>query len=122
MNNKFSKRQRAIFRELAGKAHGREVHKLLSTLGEEFDAWRSGKKEPWDLVDSIDKFSKERRSTSSPYRDQGLAHLMVARAIVEGLLNADEVPDEIRTITADAMQFYRENLARNAEEGPGNAE
>lgn len=114
MNNQFSKRQRAILRDLTGKAHDREVHKLLSTIAEDFDAWRSGKKETWDLVDALDKFAKERRSTSSPYRDQSLAHIMVARAVVEGLLNSDEVPAEIQVAIADAVALCRENKARNS--------
>lgn len=115
MNHQFSKRQRAVLRDLAGKAHGRELHKLLTTIAEQVDAWRSGKKEAWDLVEELDKFSKERRSTSSPYRDPALAHFMVARAIVEGLLNDDEVPAEIHSLIAGAISFYRETATKNSE-------
>ena len=114
MNYQFTKQQRSFLRELAGKAHDRELHKLLGPIAEEFDAWRAGKKETRSVADALDKFSKERKSTSSPYRDPSLAHFMVARALVEGLLQENEVPTEIRSLLAGPITFYRETKARNS--------
>ena len=114
MNKLFSKRQRAILRDLVRKAHEREMHKLLSPIAEDFDAWRSGKKDLWDVVDKLDGYSKARKSTSGSYRDPGLAHFMVARAVVEGLLQEAEVPAEMLTLLAGPISFYRESQAEDS--------
>ncbi|MHA2360158.1 MAG: hypothetical protein ACXAB5_07780 [Candidatus Thorarchaeota archaeon] len=100
---------RKQIRELAGKAHDRELNLYLSELENHFAEWREGTISPIELSDSIHEFHNgANRAIYKTYtklkRDQ-----LVARAIGIGLLSEDEVPLEIKERLAGAIEFYREH-------------
>jgi hypothetical protein len=99
MDVKFSKRVRSLLRQLASTAYERELRALLQGLEKSFDRWRQGELGTWDLIEEIDRFTRghERRRLDHRYNATGIAHMVVAQAIVRGLLKGDEVPADVRT-------------------------
>jgi hypothetical protein len=100
---------RKQLRELAGKAHDRELNVYLSDLENRFEEWREGTITPIELSDFIHEFHDgSARAVYKTYtklkRDQ-----LVARAIGIGLLSEDEIPLEIKERLAGAVDYYREH-------------
>jgi len=111
MKVELSKRQKAIARDLAARAYEREMGKLLTPLAQAFEQWRAGKKGTWDLVEEIDRVAVPRRRLSQRYDTNSIAPMMVAHAIVVGLLREDEVPGELVQALEKPIAFYRRGLA-----------
>jgi hypothetical protein len=112
MPREFTKRQRKLFRELAAKAHERDVRRHLEKLHAEFERWREGEIETWDLTDAIHRFHNgPDRKLFGMYNTRGMAHIIVARAVAAGLLNEEEVAAEIREIVASDLEFFQRQLA-----------
>jgi hypothetical protein len=103
------KEVRKQLRELAGKAHDRELGLYLSDLENRFEDWRAGTISPIELSEFIHEFHDgASRAVYKTYtklkRDQ-----LVARAIGIGLLPEDEVPLEVKERLAGAIDYYREH-------------
>jgi hypothetical protein len=107
----LSKRLRSIVRELAAKAHEREMRKLLAPVANSFAAWRSGTKGTWALLEDIDRFNLPRRRLTQRYETTSIAPMMVAYALVAGFLREDEVPAEVLDALSKPIAFYRQGLA-----------
>jgi hypothetical protein len=111
MKADLSKRQRTLVREFAAKAHERAMRKLLMPLSEAFALWRIGKKDTWSLLDDMDRFSVPRRRTRERYETNSIAPMMVAHAVVAGLLQRDEVPADVLQALEKPLEFYQRGLA-----------
>jgi hypothetical protein len=113
MKFEYSKRVRALLRQLARAAHERELRDLLNELEESFARWRRGEVDTWDLVEEVDRFVQGpvRRRLSQRYGTDSIVHMNVAYAIVRGLLAQDEVPAEVLDKLDNAIGFYRQGLA-----------
>jgi hypothetical protein len=111
VNTDLSKRQRAIVRDLAAKAHERELRKLLTPVADACDRWRAGNLDTWDLLAALDGLSRPRRRLAERYEANSVMDMMVAYAYVTGLLRADEVPAEIVGALAKPISFYRSGLS-----------
>ena len=103
------KETRKQLRELAGKAHDRELDLYLSDLESRFFEWRAGTISPIKLSDFIHEYHDgAARAVYKTYtklkRDQ-----LVARAIGIGYLSKDEVPLEIKERLAGEIDFFREH-------------
>jgi hypothetical protein len=112
MPREFTKRQRKVLRELAGKAHEREIRRHLEKLHAAFERWRSGEMETWDLSDAIHRFHQgPNRELFNRYDTRGMDHFLVARAIAAGLLQNDEVPAELQGAIASDLEYFQRGLA-----------
>jgi hypothetical protein len=107
----LSNRLRSIVRELAEKAHEREMRKILAPVADAFAQWRSGKKETWTLLKDMDRISVPRRRLYERYESKNSAPMMVAYALVVGLLREDEVPKEVVDALERPIAFYRQGFA-----------
>jgi hypothetical protein len=108
-----SKRVRGILRKLAQTAHERELRILLDQLGNSFSGFRQGEVDTWDLVNQVDRFARgpERHSLERLYETSSLLHMVVAQAIVRGILAREEVTAEVLTVLAQTIDFYEQALA-----------
>ena len=106
------KRIRGILRQLAGTAHERELGGLLQPLAASFDRWRGGKIDTTAAAE-VDELAKgyARRRLAQKYSDDRIVHMIVAQAIVRGLLTEDEVSAEVFVVLERALEFYRRGLA-----------
>jgi hypothetical protein len=111
MKVELSKRLRSIVRELAARAYERDLRKLLRPLAQSFRQWEAGQTDTWSLLGAIDRLANPRRRLAERYETNDIAPMMVAYAIVTGLLREDEVPAEIRNALERAIVFYRQGIA-----------
>lgn len=111
MNLEFSKRVRFLLRQLASKAHEREVRKLLEPLAGSFTEWEAGKLGTWDMVERIHRFVQGPcRRLAKRYDTASILHMNVAYAIVTGLVSESEVPAEVMKALEAPIAFYRQGL------------
>jgi hypothetical protein len=111
MRIELSKRQRILVRELAAIAHEREMRALLSPFAEDVVEWRSGSKDTWALLEDLDRFDRARHRLSQRYQTQSIAPMLVAHALVAGIVRRDEVNEELVQVLKKPMEFYRQGLA-----------
>ena len=92
----LSKRVRKQARELVGIAYTRELNYHLDKLSQKFDDWRKNTVDCWELNDLIHKFhdgtSRDLYKTYNYTKDEVF---LIARALVRGFLQSDEVPKEL---------------------------
>jgi hypothetical protein len=104
----YSKKIRYHLRELNGLAHEREVRRYLDRLASDFDRWKAGTVDTWELTDRIHRFHNgPSRKLYSQYTTRGIEDTNVAHAIVTGIIREDEVPPEVLDAIAHALAFYR---------------
>jgi hypothetical protein len=113
MSRDLPKPIRAALRSLAGAAHERELHRLLEGLDAEFARWRRGEIDSFALSDAVDRLARgrERRDLAGRYASSELLPMLVARAIVAGLLRPDEVPAEVTAALDHELGYFRRGLA-----------
>jgi hypothetical protein len=113
MKSDYSKRMRRVLRQLAGVAYERELERLLKKLEVSFDRRRRGELDAAALVAEVDDFAKghARRRLSRMYESDAIVDMVVAQAIVRGVLTQDEVPAEVHVALERAITFYRQGLA-----------
>jgi hypothetical protein len=111
MRADLTKRQRAILRELAGRAWEAELHHELMKLSAEFERWKAGELHSFDLNQEIHRFHNgASRELYNRYTTRGVENAQVAYAVVKGLIPAAEVPPEIMEHLAPELSFYRSGL------------
>ncbi|HSU12642.1 hypothetical protein [Longimicrobium sp.] len=98
-------------RELAGKAHEAELRAELGKLAGEFDAWRRGEIDSFDLSQRIHEFHDGAAREIWKTYSYGHPTSSVAYAIHAGILSRDEVPPEVLAALKHAIGVY-EHMAR----------
>ncbi len=107
-DNRLPTSIRRKLRELAGMAYERELSRELEKLGTDFDAWKEGKVNAFELSERIHRFHQ------GPARDlyvsaRGIKpDVSVARAVAAGILTRDEVPDEVLAAVERLIDFFAE--------------
>lgn len=95
-----SKEIKRMIREWCGTAYKRELDAELTKLYEQFHQWHRGTLSPFDLSEEIHKFHQ------GPARDLyvsyemgpgGMGELSINSAIARGVINREELPDELLT-------------------------
>ena len=88
-------------------AYTRELSAELAKLEDDFGKWRSGEIDPFELSDRIHRFHDgASRDLYVLYRDIVPSHT-VARAVVLGLIQGNEVPSEILNALEPGIEFFR---------------
>jgi hypothetical protein len=113
MSREFPKRIRAALRSLAAVAQERELRRLLAGLDADFDRWRRGEIDSFALDDAVHHFARgrARRDLEGAYGSNDLMPMMVARAIVAGILEPAEVPAEVVEALDRELDDFRRGLA-----------
>ena len=94
-------------RSLADVAYERDLGDHLLELGNQFTRWHEGAIDTWDLSDRIRDFHDGPSRELYTMSERGDPALMVARALVRGLLAEAEVPPEVREAIAQPIAFYK---------------
>jgi len=112
MNRDLGRRLRRQLRQLADLAWERELSNELSNLATSFDEWKAGKLEPHELSDRIHKF--HHGGARELYGLYTRVHplQLVVRAVGLGVLAESEVPAELLTDLAPAIESYRTEQER----------
>lgn len=115
----LSKPIKRVLRQLMDLAYERELHRELEKLDQSFANWRDGTINSFELNELIHKHhngvSRELWSRYSSYRD---ADMIVAYAVVEGLIKEQEVPPEVLAAMSRQFGFYRSWQEREEPQAP----
>ncbi len=110
-----SKRINRLLRELAGRAHAEALGRELLELHEDFHAWQKGNLSAFDLNENIHRFHDGPSRRLYIHYTSGLYELVVARAVIQGLLSESSLPEEVRIHLAPAIAREREALRQARE-------
>lgn len=103
----FTRRERSQLRKLSMKAYERDLAQELSHLEANFTEWRQGIIDSFQLSNSIHEFhDRVSRDLYKQYMRVS-PHLMVAYALVEGILSEEEIQPKILSKLGQAIEFYR---------------
>jgi hypothetical protein len=106
----FSRKERDFLRELADKAHLREIEGFLEELSRKFDAWHTGGLKTGELHAAISEFYNDTSSRLLSLYGDAQPALLVGRALAVGLLKREEIPDELFSKLESAVRFYTREL------------
>ena len=102
-----SKRIKRLLREQAMLAHEEELRRALLPLAAAFEEWKKGDLGSGELSVKIHEFHQgPSRRLFNKYND-GPLDAVVAYAIVSGILDASQVPDELLEYLSTAIAFYK---------------
>jgi regulator of protease activity HflC (stomatin/prohibitin superfamily) len=110
----YSKRIKWLLGEYSRKAHERELHRELAKLDASFDQWRRGEIGSGDLDELIHKYKSGPARELWKQYNQGQVDMNVAYAIVAGILDETEIPEELLEALDRPLAFYR-NLKERGE-------
>jgi hypothetical protein len=116
---KHSKLVKRLLREYSAEAYERELHRELAKLDDDFAAWRQGQIGSGELDHRIHKYKQGPARELWKQYNYGQAHLLVAYAIVTGILDADEMPGELLEALSAPLGMYRDWQARGELREPG---
>jgi hypothetical protein len=103
----YPKRIKRAIRELAAVAYEEEMKRELGQLAQGFDAWRAGTIDLWELHRRIHKYHDgPARQLYNTYNESH-QDMLVAYAIVRGVISEERVPAELWQYLERPLAFYR---------------
>ncbi|MCI0489210.1 MAG: hypothetical protein L0229_21675 [Blastocatellia bacterium] len=112
MRRNYPKHIKKLIREYGAIAFDRELSRELQKLAYYFNEWKEGNISSEYLSNMVYKFTVgPSRQLYSRYNNS-VIDMAVAYAIVNGILNRDDLPDELLQHLERAMEFYEEMRAR----------
>jgi hypothetical protein len=117
MRKEWTKSQRRLLRELAGKAHDRELARELGALEADFARWRQGEIDVHELSEQIHRFHNG--PARRLYLDYMSTHLelSVGAALGRGVLSEEEATPEILEALKGFIELARERWDEDESEG-----
>jgi hypothetical protein len=104
--HQYPKHIKRMIREYAAQAYEIELGQALGELEQQFALWRTGKISAGELNDRIHAFHQgPSRELWSRY-NAGIDDMLVAHAIVTGLLPRETIPAELLEALQPSINFY----------------
>ncbi len=106
MARTYSKKVKGLLRQFWMEAYERALHRELTALDQSFSEWRDGR------INSVKLSQRVHRYETGPSRElyrtyhDGDRDLVVASAIVSGILDREEVPDELLDALSAPIHFW----------------
>ena len=102
----YSKHIKRLPRELAAEAYEKELSRELAKLEKSFEEWREGKINSGELSHRVHQYEMgSSRELHTKYND-GENDLNVAYAIVTGMLNREDIAEELIEAIDKHIHFY----------------
>ena len=96
---------------LVSAAHEEAMRRALAGLAADFDRWRRGEIDPFELADRIHKFhdgsSREIYNRFALRKTSDLP-LLAAYSLMQGLIGEKDIPPEVLPHIAGWLKFYRD--------------
>ncbi|MFC1806886.1 hypothetical protein ACFL0T_00760 [Candidatus Omnitrophota bacterium] len=102
----FTKAEKKELKKLTGLAYERELKSALDDLNEKFKNWKLGGMTPFDLTDEIHNFHNGISRDLWKFYNMWEAHVAVARALAQGILERKEMKDAIFQKTEKLMHSF----------------
>jgi hypothetical protein len=113
MKREWTKSQRRLLRELAGKAYDRELAHEAGKLEADFACWRRGEIDVHELADRIHRFHNGPARRLYVVYTNGHQELAVGSAIGRGILTEEEATPEILDGLKGLIELAREEWAED---------
>ena len=113
--NDYPKRIKKQLRRLVGEAYENELTQELGQLATKFDEWKAGKISTGELSRLIHEYYTGPSWDMYKYYNNVSPVMAVGRAVVERLLEEDDIPEEVWPYIQNAVQFYRDDLGYEEE-------
>jgi hypothetical protein len=106
LNPELPKPIKRAMRSLCGLAHEAELRQALNDLSREFERWKDARIDSFELADRIHKFHHgPNREIYVRYTSRLPLPFLVRRAIDEGLIQGDSIPEEVLRYLENARHF-----------------
>ena len=96
-----------MLREHMTEAYERELHRELSKLDESFTEWRNGAISSGELSYLVHQYETGPSRELYGQYNSGSDDMSVAFAIVVGILDEDEVPEDVREAISGPIDSFR---------------
>ncbi len=103
-----SKRVRRLLRECVGRAYEAALARELADLHVQFHRWETGELSAFDLSDEIHRFHNGPSRELYNRYSSNLHEMLVAHAIVTGLIEGSSVPEEVLVHISPELERERE--------------
>jgi hypothetical protein len=103
----YSRRIKRLIREWMTEAYERELHRELTKLDESFAEWRRGAISSGELSHRIHQWETGPSRALFKHYNRGSQDVSVAYAIVVGILDEEEMPEELLEAIGGAIEFFR---------------
>jgi chemotaxis regulatin CheY-phosphate phosphatase CheZ len=103
----YPKRIKRELRELAGQAHENEMGRELEQLARHFDEWHEGKIDAASLTELIHQYHNGPTRELWKKYNSGFVEVLVAQAIVNGILQREQVTEETWPYIEEAIEKYK---------------
>lgn len=107
MPKDFTKDEKKLLRKLRSLAYKRKLEENLDKLGQDFTRWRNENIDSYELEEKILEFQNGTNSEFSNKYDSSNESLVVAAAIVNGILDGEEVDDKLLNKLEDGIDAYK---------------
>lgn len=104
----LSKSVKKRLRELGEIAYEKELRAYLEELDRHFEEWKQGKIDTFELNEFIHKYHN--RDSREAYKSFVYSDLKIhlARAVYNGLLKIEDIPDEVRDNISKLIELGKE--------------
>ena len=114
--HQYPKHIKRLIREYAGQAYEIELGQALGELEQQFSHWRSGQISAGELSDRIHAFHQGPSRELWGRYNARIDDMLVAQAIVTGLLPRETIPAELLEAIQPSMNFFARQQARAEQE------
>lgn len=114
-NHELSKRMKRILRKLSMEAHEEELRRALIPLAQSFEDWRAGQVGSGELAILIEDFHNGPARDLFRLYNSGMLTFTVSSAIARGVLNRQNVPEEVLEFLAREIMYCEEDARHEAE-------
>jgi hypothetical protein len=104
---KYPKRIKRLLAEFVAEAYERDLRHALAELDQAFAEWRNGRISSADLSRRIHDYEKGPSRDLFKLYDGNPHDMVVAHALVTGILRWDEMPAELLEALAGPLNFYQ---------------
>jgi hypothetical protein len=117
--NDYPKRIKRLLIEFAAEAYEKELARELARLDESFAEWRDGKINSGELSHRIHQYETGASRELFKRYNIGKNDFNVAYAIVTGILDRDNIPEELLEAIENHLRFYESTKADGELKLPG---
>jgi hypothetical protein len=103
----YSRKIKRMLNQYLAEAYERDLHREVTKLDQSFTEWREGNISSRELSQRIHQYERGPSRELFEQYNHGPADMSVAYAIVVGMLDANEMPAELREALSRPIGFYQ---------------
>ena len=108
--DEYPRRIKKQLRTLLGEAYTRELTRELRQLAAHFEEWQAGEISAGELSSLIHAYDVGPSRDMFRFYNNISPVMVVGRAVAEGLLTLEDIPEEVWPYIENAMEFFREGM------------